>query len=131
MHSIGYGASAPSSVDRRAKARRYGLFSASRANILVFAERNFQRGEQLLFVKTEALPIGNVPHVRAKFAVGPQEIADRGEQMFDFVVPLDQVGDVAGRARRANILQRLRRLRVERTLGTSCESTAINDSPNP
>src|SRR5882762_4930821 len=52
-------------------------------------------------------------YVRAKLAVGPQEISDRGEQMLDVIILLDQGGDIAGCARRGNILERLRRLGVE------------------
>ena len=89
------------------------FFAALRADVLVFAQRNFQRCEQLLFVEAEALAVGDIAHVGAKFAVGPKKIADGAEQILDFVVPFDQFGDIAGGARRANIFQRLRGLRIE------------------
>src|SRR6267154_2228770 len=90
-----------------------GLFSALRANVNIFAQRNLQRLQHIFFAEAEALAISNIAHVRAKLAVGPQEISDRGEQMLDVIILLDQGSDVAGRTRRGNILERLRRLRIK------------------
>ncbi len=86
---------------------------ALRANIHIFAERNFQRLEDVLFVETEALAIGDVAHVRAEFSVGPKEITDGRQQLIDVVVLLDQFGDIAGGAGGGDIFERLRGLRVE------------------
>src|ERR1700721_4023509 len=89
------------------------FFAAFRAHVFVFTQRDFESGEQLLFVKTEALAVGDVAYVSAKFSVGPEEIADGAEKIFNFVVALDQFSDVTGGARRANVIERLRRLRIE------------------
>src|SRR6266704_4758137 len=89
------------------------FFSAFRADVDIFAERNFQRFEDVLFVEAKALAIGNVAHVGAKFSVSPKKIANRRQQLLDVIVLLDELRNVAGRARRGDILQRLRRLRVE------------------
>src|SRR5882724_7168115 len=76
------------------------FFPALRAYVNIFAERNLQRLQHIFFAKSEALAVSNIAHVRAKLSIGPQEISDRGS-------------DVAGRARRGNILERLRRLRIK------------------
>src|SRR5882757_706384 len=86
---------------------------ASRAYVNIFAQRNLQRLQHIFFAEAEALAIGNIAHVRAKLSIGPQEISDRGEQMLDVIILLDQGSDVAGRTRRRNILERLRRLRIK------------------
>ncbi len=80
----------------------------------VVAERDFERFEHIFFVEAEALAIGDVTNVCAEFAVGPEEIADVAEKLFDFVVLLDQRGDIARGSRGGNILQRLCRI-VDRT----------------
>ena len=97
----------------RAKARRYDFLSALRADVDIFAQRNFQCFENVLFVETKALSIGNVPDVGAKFAIGPEKIADRSQQLLDVIVLLDELGDVAGGTRGGNVRQRLRRLGIE------------------
>src|SRR5229473_3977589 len=74
--------------------------SALRANVDVFAQRNFQCFEHVLFVEAEALTIGDVTYVRAEFSISPEEIADRGEQLLDVIVLLDELGDVARGPRR-------------------------------
>src|SRR6266566_5307702 len=89
------------------------FFSAFRADVDIFAERNFQRFEDVLFVEAKALAIGNVAHVGAKFSIRPKEIANRRQQLLDVIVLFDELRNVAGRARRGDILQRLRGLRVE------------------
>src|SRR5882724_2992928 len=89
------------------------FFPALRAYVNIFTQRNLQRLQHIFFAKSEALAISNIAHVRAKLAVGPQEISDRGEQMLDVIILLDQSSDVAGRTRRGNILERLRRLRIK------------------
>jgi hypothetical protein len=92
----------------------YGLlFRALRTNVNVFAEGNLQRLQHIFFVEAEALAIGNIAHVGAELAVGPQKITDGGEQMLDVIVLLDQRRYVAGCARRGNILERLRGLGIE------------------
>jgi hypothetical protein len=107
----GFGVGGTSSIERGRFHRRF--LAASRANIFVFAERNLQRGDQCFFVRAETLGVRDVAHVGAELAIGPQKITDGGEQFLDLVVLLDQVRDVAGRARRRNIVQRLRRLRIK------------------
>src|SRR5438876_3294298 len=83
---------------------RFSSFpSALRADVNVFAQRNFQRFENVLFVETKALSIGNVPDVGAKFAIGPEKIADRSQQLLDVIVLLDELGDVAGGTRGGNV----------------------------
>src|SRR5690348_8288878 len=82
------------------------FFAALRTGVEVFAERNFDRFEQLLFVKAKSLPVGDIADIRAKLSVGPEKISDGCQQLLDFVVALDQLGDVAGGARRANVLER-------------------------
>src|SRR5216683_171460 len=82
-------------------------------NVHIFTERNFQGFKHGFFVETKALAIGDVTHVGAKFSIGPEEIADRGEQLLDVIVLLDELGDVAGGARRGNVRERLRRLRIK------------------
>ena len=89
------------------------FFAAIRADVHVFAQRNFQRFQNIFIVEAEALAVGYVADVGAEFAVGPEEIADRGEELLDVIVLLDQRGDIAGGARGGNVLQRLRGLRVE------------------
>ena len=90
-----------------------GFLPALRADVRVFAERNFQRFQHIFFVEAEALAVGDVAHVGAELAVGPQEISDRCEQVLDVIVLFDQRCDVAGRARRGNILERLRGLWIK------------------
>src|SRR5437016_1016554 len=93
---------------------RFSSFpSALRADVNVFAQRNFQRFENVLFVETETLAVRDVTHVGAKFAVGPEKIADRSQQLLDVIVLLDELGDVAGGTRGGNVRQRLRRLGIE------------------
>jgi len=89
------------------------LLAASGAHIFIFAERHLERRDQRLFVRAEALAICHVAYIGAEFAVGPQKIADGGEHFFNLIVLLDQISNIAGRARRGNIVQRLRRLRVK------------------
>ena len=84
------------------------FFAASRANVDIVAERDFQRFEHVFFVEAEALAVGDVADVGAELAVGPEEIADVAEHFLDVIVLLDQRGDIAGGARGGNILQRLR-----------------------
>src|SRR6266851_4795010 len=89
---------------RRAVAPRYRYFLAAlRADVDILAERNFDGFENIFFVKTESLPVGDVAHVRAQFPIGPEEIPDRRQQMLDLIVLLDELGHVAGHARRANV----------------------------
>src|SRR5260370_5119848 len=89
------------------------FFSAFRAGVDVFAERNFQRFEDVLFVEAETLAIGNVAHVGAKFSIRPKEVANRCQQLLDVIVLLDELRNVARRTRRGNVFERLRGLRVE------------------
>ncbi len=58
------------------------FLTAIRADVLVFAEGNFDGGEQRFFVRAKALGVGDVTDVGTELAVGPQEIADGGEQLF-------------------------------------------------
>jgi hypothetical protein len=76
-------------------------------------EWNLQRFQHIFFAEAEALAVGNIAHVSAKLAIGPQKLSDGGEQVLDVIVPLDQRGNVAGRARRGNIFERLRGLRTK------------------
>ena len=64
-------------------------------------------------MESEALAVGDVTDVGAELAVGPEEIADRGQELLDVIVLLDQLGDVAGRAGCGNVLYRLCRLGVK------------------
>src|SRR6266700_3067967 len=89
------------------------FFSAFRADVDIFAERNFQRFEDVLFVEAKALAIGNVAHVGAKFSIRPKEIANRSEQLLDVIVLFDELRNVARRTRRGNVFEGLRGLRVE------------------
>src|SRR6266851_4722894 len=95
------------------KFRFSSFLPALRADVGVFAQRNFQRFEHILFVEAEALAIGNVAHVGAKFSVRPKKIANRREQLLDVIVLFDELRNVARRARRGNVFERLRGLRVE------------------
>src|SRR5258707_9777765 len=63
---------------------------ASRADVNIFPERNLQRLQHIFFAESEALAVSNIAHVRAKLAVGPQKISDRGEQVLDVIILLDQ-----------------------------------------
>src|SRR5271156_351726 len=90
-----------------------GFFAAAWANIFVFAEWHFDRRKQCFFVRAEALGVCDVADVGAELAIGPQEIADGGEQFLYLIVLFDQVCDVAGGARRGDIVERLRGLRIE------------------
>src|SRR5260370_5050086 len=95
------------------KFRFSSFLPALRADVGVFAQRNFQRFKHTLFVEAEALAIGNVAHVGTKFSVSPKKIANRREQLLDVIVLLDELRYVARGARRGNVFQRLRRLRIE------------------
>src|SRR6266704_527167 len=95
------------------KFRFSNFFATFRADVYILTERNFQRFEHTLFVEAEALAIGNVTNVGAKFSIRPKEIANRREQLLDVIILLDELRNVAGRTRRGDILQRLRGLRVE------------------
>ena len=68
-------------------------------------------------MEAEALAVRDVAHVAAQLAVGPEEIADRGKQVLDVIVLLDERGHVAGGARGGNVFERLRRLRIEAHAG--------------
>src|SRR5882724_1892122 len=86
---------------------------AARAFPIILAQRSLQRIEDILFVETEALAVRNVAHVRAEFSIGPQEIANRRQQLLDVIVLFDQFGDIARSAGCGYILERLPRLRIE------------------
>src|SRR5262249_16137442 len=89
------------------------LFSALRADVDVFAERNFERFENVFFVEAEALAVCDVPHVRAELAVGPEEIPDRRKQLLDVIVLLDELRNVTRSARGRDVFERLRALGIE------------------
>src|SRR5262249_20320357 len=89
------------------------LLAALRANVHIFAKRNLNRGKDVLIVKAEALAVGDVADVRTELAVGPEEIADGSEQVFDVIVLLDQLGNIAGSASSSDITERLSRLGIE------------------
>src|SRR5258708_22478952 len=92
----------------RSEGLSYSFLPALRANVDIFAERNFERFKNAFFVEAEALAIGNVAHVRAEFAVGPEEIADRCQQLLDVIILLDELRYITGGTRGGYILQRLR-----------------------
>src|SRR5262249_26327048 len=93
--------------------RGWRFLAATRADIDVFAKRNLNRFKNVCVAEAESLAVGDVTNVRAELAVGPQEVADRREQVLDVIVLLDELSDIAGRARSGDIRERLRRLRVE------------------
>ena len=74
------------------------------ADINIVAERDLQRFQHVFVVEAKTLAVGDITDVRAKFAVGPEEVADVTEKLFDFVVLLDQRGDIACGARGGNVL---------------------------
>src|SRR5260370_10796713 len=55
----------------------YSFLPAFRADVNIFAERNLQCFEHVLFVEAEALAIGDVTHIGTEFSISPEEIADR------------------------------------------------------
>src|SRR5882724_10748904 len=97
----------------RSEDRGFSFLAALRTHVSVIAERNFDRFEHGFVMETEALAVGDVTHVSTELAVGPQKIADRREQLLDMIVLLDQLRDIAGGARRGDVVERLRRLRIE------------------
>src|SRR5262249_14228715 len=105
-----------------ARARRLSLaivsgdwrfLAALRADIDVFAERDFNSFENVFLVEAEALAVRDIANVRTEFAVGPQEIPDGCERVLDVIVLLDELRDIAGRASRGDVRKRLCGLRVK------------------
>src|SRR6266446_7005359 len=64
-------------------------------------------------MEAETLAVGDVTHVGAEFSIGPEEIADGGQQLFDMIVLFDELRYIARGARRGNVRERLRRLRIK------------------